>query len=73
MGSRQPGLAVNQTQNGAVNLSNNYRPDGLRYRRTDNSGLTQCLRDEDNPLAQVDALGKLVQYWSWAEGLPAFS
>ena len=32
-----------------VDLTNSYRPDGLRHRRTDSSGTTQMIWDENEP------------------------
>ena len=46
-----------------MDLTNSYRPDGLRHRRTDASGTTQMIWDGDEPLAQVDTAGNLMQYW----------
>src|SRR5205807_10100008 len=57
---------IQQSAAGAVDLTNSYRPDGLRHRRTDSSGTTQMIWDEDEPLAQVDTAGNLMQYWSRA-------
>src|SRR5437660_10308714 len=57
-------LQVQQSSVGAVDLTNSYRPDGLRHRRTDSSGTTQMIWDGEEPLAQVDAAGNLMQYWS---------
>ena len=57
---------MQQSAAGAVDLTNSYRPDGLRHRRTDSSGTTQMIWDGDEPLAQVDTAGNLIQYWSRA-------
>ena len=54
-------LQIQQSAAGAVDLTNSYRPDGLRHRRTDASGTTQMIWDGEEPLAQVDTSGNLIQ------------